>query len=70
VLEQQPVPLVAPETREVEPDDHASIGEPVSAEGVAYRPQCDEWIEVLWGELEPTGTPLAERHADLEQVVA
>ena len=70
VLEQQPVSLVAPEAREVEPDDHAPVGEPVSAERVAHRPQRDEWIEVLGGDLEPTGTPLAERLADLEQVVA
>jgi hypothetical protein len=26
-------------------------------------------IEVLGGDLEPGGTPLAERHADLEEVV-
>src|SRR4029450_11720139 len=70
VLEQQPVSLVAPEPREVEPDDHAPVGEPVSAERVAHRPQGDEWIEVLGGDLEPPGAPLAERLTDLEEVMA
>jgi hypothetical protein len=44
-------------------------GSRVSAEHVAHRPQRHKGIEVLGGELEPGGTPLAERHADLEEVV-
>ena len=48
----------------------ASIGETLSAQRVAHRPQSHEGIEVLWGDLEPASTPLAERPADLEEVVA
>ena len=70
VLEQQPVPLVGPEAREVEPDDHALVGESVPAERVAHRPQRHERIEVLRGDLEPPSSPLAEGLADPEQIVA
>src|SRR4029453_15160295 len=70
VLEQQPVPLVGPEAGEVQPDDHALVRESVPAEGVAHRPQRHVWVEVLGSDLEPTGSPLAESLADLEQVVA
>ena len=38
VLDQQPVHLAARAAGEVEADDDASIGEPVSAERVAHRP--------------------------------
>ena len=69
VLDQQPVPLGALAAGEVEADDDASIREPVSAEHVAHRPQGHKGIEVLGGDLEPGGPPLAERHADLEEVV-
>ena len=69
VLDQQPQPLMEPAASEVEADDDASIREPVSAERVAHRPQSHKRIEVLGGDLEPGGTPLAERHADLEEVV-
>ena len=55
---------------EVEADDDASIWEPVSAERVAHRPQGHKGVEVLGGDLEPTRTPLAERLADREEVVA
>ena len=70
VLDQQPVPLVGPTAREVQPDDHALARESVPAQRVAHRPQRHEWIEVLWGDLEPPSPPLAEGLADLEQVVA
>src|SRR5215831_11577767 len=70
VLDQQPVPLVRPEAREVEPDDDALVREPVPAERDTHRPQRHERIEVLRGDLEPAGAPLAERLADLEQIVA
>src|SRR5262249_60772802 len=38
-LDEQPITLTARAAGEVEADDHASIGEPVSAERVAHRPQ-------------------------------
>src|SRR5262245_11523022 len=60
----------APVGKEVEADDEASIREPVSAERAAHRPQGYKGVEVLRGDLEPTGTPLAERLAHLEKVVA
>ena len=60
VLDQQPEPLVRPAADEVEADDDASIRKPVSAERVAHRPQSHKGIEVLGGDLEPAGTPLAE----------
>src|SRR5258705_7049441 len=69
VLNQQPVPLAAMEAGEVEADDDASIREPVWAEHVAHRPESHKGIEVLGSDLEPGGTPLTERHADLEKVV-
>ena len=69
VLDQQPVPLGALAAGEFEADDDASPREPVSAEHVAHRPHGHKGIEVLGGEFEPGGTPLAERHADLEEVV-
>ena len=55
---------------EVEADDDASIREPVSAERVAHRPQSHKGVEVLGGDLEPTRTPLAERLANLEEIVS
>ena len=55
---------------EVEADDDASIRKPVSAERVAHRPQRHEGVEVLGGDLEPTCTPLTERLANLEEIVA
>jgi len=55
---------------EVEADHDASIREPVSAERVAHRPQRNKGVEVLGVDLEPTRTPLAERLADSEKVVA
>src|SRR5262245_10319642 len=70
MLEQQPVPLVAAEAAEIEPDDHAPVGEPVSKTRVTQRPPRDEGIEVLGRDLKPTGPPLAECFADPEQVVA
>lgn len=69
VLDQQPVPFGALAAGEVEADDDAPTREPVSVEHVAHRPQGHKGIEVLGGDLEPGGTPLAERHADLEEVV-
>ena len=42
----------------------------IPAERVAHRPQRHERIEVLGGDLEPTSSPLAERLADLEQIMA
>ena len=56
--------------KEVEADDDASIRKPVSAERVAHRPEGHKGVEVLGGDLEPTRTPLAERLADREEVVA
>ena len=56
--------------KEVEADDDASIREPVSAERVAHRPQGHKGVEILWGDLQPPRPPLAERLADLEEVVA
>lgn len=56
-------------TIEVEADDDASIREPVSSERVAHRPESHERIEMLGGDLEPAGTPLAERPTDLEEIV-
>ncbi len=70
VREQHPVPLVGPEAGEVEPDDDTPVGESVTTERVAHRPQDHERIEVLGGDLEPTRSPLAEALTDLEQVVA
>ena len=55
---------------EVEADHDASIREPVSAERVAHRPQSHKGVQVLGGDLQPVCPPLAERHADFEQVVA
>ena len=54
---------------EVEADDDALTGKPISAKCVAHRPHGHKRIEVLRGDLEPRGTPLAERCADFEQVV-
>src|SRR5215470_13545903 len=70
VLDQQPVPLVGPETGEIEPDDDALVRESVPAERVTHRPQRHERIEILGGDLEPAGAPLAECLADLEQIAA
>ena len=69
-LDEQPVALTVRAAGEVEADDDASIWEPVSAERVAHRPQGHKGVEVLGGDLEPTRTPLAERLADREEVVA
>src|SRR5262245_42470782 len=69
-LDEQPIALAARAAREVEADDNASIREPVSAERVAHRPHRHRGVEILGGDLEPTRTPLAERLADLEEVVA
>src|SRR5262245_59420727 len=44
--------------------------EPFSAERIAHRPQGHKGVEILGGDLEPTRTPLAERLANLEEVVA
>ncbi len=68
-LDQQPVALGATGAGEVEPDDDASVWESVSAKHVAHRPKGHKGIEVLGGDLEPVGAPLAERSADREQVV-
>ncbi len=70
VLEQQPVPLVGSEAGEVQPDNHAVIGESVATKRVAHGPQRDEWIEVFGRDLEPTSAPLPEGLADLEQIVS
>src|SRR4029077_13259794 len=69
VLDQQPVPLGALAAGEVEADNDASGREPVSAEHVAHRPEGHKGIEVLGGDFEPVGAPLAERPADREQVL-
>jgi len=69
-LDEQPIALTARAAGEVEADDDASIREPVSAERVAHRPQGHEGVEVLGGDLEPARTPLAQRPADREEVVA
>src|SRR5262247_2921806 len=69
-LDQQPKALAARAAGKVEADDDASIWEPVSTERVAHRPQRNKGVEVLGGDLEPTRTPLAERLADSEKVVA
>lgn len=69
-LDEQPIALTARPAGEVEADDDTSIREPVSAERVAHRPQSDKWVEVLGGDLEPMRTPLAERLADREELVA
>src|SRR6266545_7012965 len=68
--EVQAAGLLAAASGKIEADDDASIREPVSAERVAHRPQGHEGVEVLGGQLEPTRTPLAERLADREEVVA
>ena len=70
VFEQQPVPLMGPEAGEVQPNDHAPVGEALRAKRVAHRPQGDMRIEVLRGDLEPTRSPLPEGPADLEQILA
>ena len=69
VLDQEPVQLRALAAGEVEAYDDASIGQPVPAQRVAHRPQGHERIEVLGSDLEPAGTPLAERRTDLEEVM-
>jgi hypothetical protein len=69
-LDEEPVALGARAAADVEADDDASIREPVPAERVAHRPQGHEGVEVLGRDLEPTRTPLAERLADREQLVA
>src|SRR5262245_46756884 len=69
-LDEQPIAFTARPAGEVEADDDASIREPVSAQRVAHRPQRHKGVEVLGGDLEPTRTPLAERLADREEVVA
>ena len=56
--------------KEVEADDDASIRKPVPAQRVAHRPQGYKGVEVLGGDLQPARTPLAERLADLEEIVA
>ena len=69
-LEEEPIALTTWSVRKVEADDDASIREPVSAERVAHGPQGHKGVEVLGGDLEPTRSPLAERLADREEVVA
>jgi len=69
VLDQQPVALVALPAGEVEADDDPPVRKSVSLKCVAHRPKRNEGVEVLGGDLEPGGTPLAEQLADLEQVV-
>src|SRR5262245_25363366 len=69
-LDEQPVAFLPWAPGEVEADDDTSIREPVAAERNAHRPQRYEGVQVLGGQLEPTRTPLAERLADLEEVVA
>src|SRR5574341_301351 len=69
-LDEEPVALTARTARELEADHDASIREPVSTERVAHRPQGYKGVEVLGGDLEPTGTPLAERLTDREELAA
>jgi hypothetical protein len=61
---------VGPEAGEVQPNDNALLRESVPAERIAHRPQRHVRIEVLWGDLEPPSSPLAEGLADPEQIVA
>jgi hypothetical protein len=68
VLDEQPVSLVALAAGEIKADDDSAIQKSVAAESVAHRPQGHKWIEVLGSDLEPAGTPLAERSADPEEV--
>ncbi|MNC87415.1 hypothetical protein D3C83_31410 [compost metagenome] len=70
MLDEQPIALRARAAGEVEADDDASVREPVPAERIAHRPQGHKGVEVLGGDLKPTRTPLAERLADLEKLVA
>src|SRR5262245_38331612 len=69
-LDEEPIALTARAAREVEADDDASIREAVFAERVAHGPERHEGVEVLRGDLEPMRTPLSERLADREEVVA
>src|SRR5262245_56154402 len=68
-LDEEPITLAA-RAGEVEANDDAAIREPIFPERVAHRPQGDERVEVLGGDLEPTRAPLAERLADREEVLA
>jgi hypothetical protein len=56
--------------KEVETDDDSSIRKQVAPERVAHRPQGHKGVEVRGGDLEPTGAPLTERLAHLEEIVA
>src|SRR5262245_38781762 len=69
-LDEQPVALAARSTAEIKADDDASIRESVLAKRIAHRPQRHKGVEVLRSDFEPTRTPLAERPADREEVVA
>src|SRR5262245_38230170 len=64
VLDQEPVPLVAPAAGEVESDHNASIRESVRTDSVAHRPQRDEGIEMIGGDIEPERTTPAAHVAD------
>ena len=68
-FDDQPIPLAARAAGEVKADDDASIREPVPAQRIAHGPQGHERVEILGSDFEPTGTPLAERHADREEAV-
>ena len=61
---------MGPKASEVQPDNYAPVGQLLSLERVAHRPQRHKGVEVLGGDFEPTRTPLAERLADREEVVA
>src|SRR5262245_5094740 len=69
MLDEQPVPFPRPVAGEVEADHDASVGQAVPSQRVAHRPQGHERVEVLGGDLEPSGSPLAERLADPVELV-
>src|SRR5262245_43101087 len=68
-LDDQPIALAARAAGEVEADHDASIRQPLPLERFAHRPQGDEGVEVLGGDLEPARAPLAKRLAHREKVV-
>src|SRR5262245_28427514 len=69
-LDEEPIAFTVRAAGKVESDDDASIRKPVSTERMAHRPQRHEGVEVLGGDLEPARTPLTERLAYLEEIVA
>src|SRR5262245_7230546 len=69
-LDEEPIAFTVRAAGEVEADDDASIREAFSAERVAHRPQSHKGVEVLRGDFEPMRTPLTERLANLEEIVA